>query len=122
MDALTLLEVADMCGGVLRPGSPPPTVRRISKDSRTLIPGDLYLALRGENHDGNAYVKEAEARGAAGAIVDDPAVDPSPDFPVILVDDTLKHRHLWEEFGGIFLHHTAAANTLAELTALGLLD
>lgn len=40
----------------------------------------------------------------------------------ILVDDTLKHRHLWEEFGGIFLHHTAAANTLAELTALGLLD
>jgi UDP-N-acetylmuramoyl-tripeptide--D-alanyl-D-alanine ligase len=93
MDALTLLEVADMCGGVLRPGSPPPTVRRISKDSRTLIPGDLYLALRGENHDGNAYVKEAEARGAAGAIVDDPAVDPSPDFPVILVDDTLVALH-----------------------------
>jgi hypothetical protein len=40
----------------------------------------------------------------------------------ILVDDTLKHRHLWEEFGGIFIHHTSAANTLAELSALGLLD
>ena len=93
MDALTLLEVADMCGGVLRPGSPPPTVRRISKDTRTLIPGDLYLALRGENHDGNAYVKEAEARGAAGAIVDDPVVDPSSEFPVILVDDTLVALH-----------------------------
>jgi hypothetical protein len=39
----------------------------------------------------------------------------------ILVDDTLTHRHLWEDAGGLFLHHTSAAHTLAELTALGLL-
>ncbi len=39
----------------------------------------------------------------------------------ILVDDTLKHRHLWEDAGGIFIHHTSAAETLAELTTLGLL-
>ena len=39
----------------------------------------------------------------------------------ILVDDTLKHRHLWEEFGGIFIHHTSAAHSIAELKTLGLL-
>ena len=38
----------------------------------------------------------------------------------VLVDDTLKHRHLWEEAGGIFVHHTNAEASLAELEALGL--
>lgn len=33
----------------------------------------------------------------------------------VLVDDTLKHRHLWEEVGGVFVHHTGAATTLAVL-------
>ena len=33
----------------------------------------------------------------------------------VLVDDTLKHRHLWEEAGGIFIHHRSAAQSIAEL-------
>jgi hypothetical protein len=33
----------------------------------------------------------------------------------VLVDDTLKHRHLWEEAGGIFIHHNSARESLAEL-------
>jgi hypothetical protein len=33
----------------------------------------------------------------------------------VLVDDTLKHRHLWEEAGGTFIHHKSARATLAEL-------
>lgn len=35
----------------------------------------------------------------------------------ILVDDTLKNRHLWEEAGGIFVHHRGADETLAALGA-----
>ncbi len=35
----------------------------------------------------------------------------------VLVDDTLKHRHLWEEVGGVFIHHRSAAESLAELRA-----
>ncbi len=35
-----------------------------------------------------------------------------------LVDDTLKHRHLWEEAGGIFIHHRSAAESIAELKRL----
>jgi hypothetical protein len=33
----------------------------------------------------------------------------------VLVDDTLKHRHLWEEAGGIFIHHRSTEETLGEL-------
>ncbi len=39
----------------------------------------------------------------------------------VLVDDTLKHRHLWEEAGGIFVHHRSAAESLAMLREIGLL-
>ena len=33
----------------------------------------------------------------------------------VLVDDQIKHRHLWEEAGGIFIHHRDARRTLDEL-------
>ena len=35
----------------------------------------------------------------------------------VLVDDTLKHRHLWEEVGGVFIHHTSAATSIEALAA-----
>jgi hypothetical protein len=35
----------------------------------------------------------------------------------VLVDDLLKHRHLWEEAGGVFVHHTSAVRTIEELAA-----
>ena len=82
-----------MCQGTLHAGTPSQTVRRVSKDTRTLVAGDLYLALRGENHDGNLYAKEAAAKGAAGAILDAVPDDLPPDFPIILVDDTLLALH-----------------------------
>lgn len=36
----------------------------------------------------------------------------------ILVDDQLKHAHLWEEAGGLFVHHRSARQTIAKLRAL----
>ena len=35
----------------------------------------------------------------------------------VLVDDQLRHRHLWEEVGGIFIHHRNAADTIEQLRA-----
>lgn len=70
MDPHRLDSIASMCGGVLVQGDASETVTRISKDTRTLEPGDLYLALRGENFDGNRFVEAAVKRGAVGAIVD----------------------------------------------------
>jgi UDP-N-acetylmuramoyl-tripeptide--D-alanyl-D-alanine ligase len=41
-----------------------------SVDSRTVQSGDLFFALRGPNHDGNAYLDEALGKGAVAAIAD----------------------------------------------------
>jgi len=44
-------------------------INRISIDSRTLIPGDLFFALVGPNFDGHDFIMEAFDKGAVGAIV-----------------------------------------------------
>lgn len=38
----------------------------------------------------------------------------------ILVDDQLKHAHLWQDAGGIFVHHKSARSTIEALRALGI--
>ncbi|HET9018784.1 MAG TPA: UDP-N-acetylmuramoyl-tripeptide--D-alanyl-D-alanine ligase [Acetobacteraceae bacterium] len=57
----------------------------VSIDTRTLAPGDLFVALVGENGDGHAHVADAFARGAAGAMVHRAAEG----APLLRVDDTL---------------------------------
>jgi UDP-N-acetylmuramoyl-tripeptide--D-alanyl-D-alanine ligase len=42
----------------------------VSTDSRNLRPGDLFIALRGEVHDGHGFVEAALNAGAAGAVVE----------------------------------------------------
>lgn len=44
-------------------------IRGISLDTRTLQPGDLFLALQGDRFDGHDFVAMALSRGAVGAIV-----------------------------------------------------
>lgn len=61
----------------------------ISIDTRTLKPGDLYIAIKGEVHDGHAFVAEAFKKGAVAAIVDHPVVKDGQ-FPQIIVGDTLQ--------------------------------
>ncbi|MEM1028442.1 MAG: UDP-N-acetylmuramoyl-tripeptide--D-alanyl-D-alanine ligase [Planctomycetota bacterium] len=59
----------------------------LSHDSRTLTQGQVYLAVKGENHDGHRFVGSALENGAACAIVsDETAIGPGP---VLLVDDTV---------------------------------
>jgi UDP-N-acetylmuramoyl-tripeptide--D-alanyl-D-alanine ligase len=55
-----------------------------SIDSRTVAPGDLFFALRGPNHDGNAYVDEVLCKGAVAAVANE--MRPGP---VLIVPDTL---------------------------------
>lgn len=44
-------------------------VTGVSTDTRTIKPGDLFFALVGENFDGHKFVKDAFARGAVAAVV-----------------------------------------------------
>ena len=62
----------------------------VSTDSRTTAPGELFIALRGENFDGHAYLAAAMARGAVAAMVADDAAAglPALDIPFVHVADT----------------------------------
>ncbi len=40
----------------------------------------------------------------------------------ILIDDWTKHKHVWEEAGGYFIHHTSAADSIRQLRYLGVLN
>jgi len=65
----------------------------VSIDSRTVNPGEIFIALRGEFHDGHDHLREAVERGAALTVVDR---DITPEgvklapAPMIVVEDTLK--------------------------------
>jgi UDP-N-acetylmuramoyl-tripeptide--D-alanyl-D-alanine ligase len=59
----------------------------ITTDSRSVKPGEVFLALRGETFDGHAFVETAWKRGAIAAIVDRLLPLPIPQF---VVPDTLK--------------------------------
>ena len=55
-----------------------------SVDSRSVQSGDLFFALRGPNHDGNAYVEEAFRKGAVAAVA-----NRQSSGEVLVVPDTL---------------------------------
>ena len=60
----------------------------ISIDSRTVMPGELFIALRGPNHDGHRFVQAALDRGAACLVDHVPAKIPET-APLIKVEDTM---------------------------------
>ena len=57
----------------------------ISIDTRTLKPGDVYIAIQGEVQDGHNYVQAAKDKGAIAAIV---SRKMPCDIPQIIVPDT----------------------------------
>lgn len=65
---------------------------RVSTDTRTLGRGDLFLALVGENFDGNKFIAAAEKKGACAAVVSANDSGDESHLPLLRVDDT--HRAL----------------------------
>ena len=59
----------------------------ISIDSRTIEPGDLFVAIVGPNNDGHQYVVNALQKGAVAAVIDQPGFT----LPSDLGDANLLH-------------------------------
>lgn len=57
----------------------------LTHDTRTLVPGSLYVALRGERFDGHDFAYDASMRGAAAVLVDH---EVKVDVPQVVVPDT----------------------------------
>src|SRR6266403_1380603 len=91
MNPLPLSEIARFAGGSISCGDESVTIEKVTTDSRTLKPGELFVALRGENFDGHNFVESVAKRGAAGAIVESNWNGKIPkNFALIRTSDTLR--------------------------------
>ncbi len=63
--------------------------RGVSIDTRTLVPGDLFVAIKGPNADGHEHIAAAFEKGAAAAIVEHADENIPERHPVLLVEETL---------------------------------
>lgn len=62
-------------------------VTGISINTRTLVPGDLFIPFRGEQTNGHKYVAQAFEQGAAAALWQKDEPNPPQHVPLIFVDD-----------------------------------
>jgi murE/murF fusion protein len=100
------------------------TIDRVVIDSRAAAPGALYVAIRGENHDGHAFCAAAVAAGAHAVMVDH-RVDVA--VPQIVVADTRialghiarAHRRAWNK-KIVAITGSAGKTTTKELTRAAL--
>jgi UDP-N-acetylmuramoyl-L-alanyl-D-glutamate--2,6-diaminopimelate ligase len=79
------LEAANLLAGTR--GQLPETVEGLNDDSRSVIPGSLFLAVRGSVRDGHDYLAAAEKKGAVAAMVEDPS---RTSLPAIIVREGRK--------------------------------
>lgn len=115
------------CGAGWTPGCK--DAATLSSDTRTIQPGQIFVAIAGEQFDGNTMVGEAAAKGARMAVVD--AADALPaelpqGFGVLLVDCTRRALgHLAAEYRRTVLGGTciiAVCGSNGKTTTVRMLD
>ena len=116
----TLGYFAQVCGGTLQGADR--DYKGVSSDTRTLGPGDLFIALRGPRYNANEFVSAALTAGAAGAVVD--TAQPNVAIAQIVVPDTQAAletaAHAWRAQFPIPVVGVAGSNgktTAKEMTA-----
>jgi murE/murF fusion protein len=83
---MTLADAARMLPGARLVGDPATPIARVHSDTRSLAPGDLFVALRGERFDANDYLAQAKAGGAAALLCERGIEDAG--LPGLLVADS----------------------------------
>jgi UDP-N-acetylmuramoyl-tripeptide--D-alanyl-D-alanine ligase len=84
LDAMTAAMQAEGAGAL------PADVNGISIDSRTLVKGDAFFAIEGENRDGHDFVEGALKAGAGLAVLEREQRDRFPGAPLLIVPDVLE--------------------------------
>lgn len=106
---LSMVEVARITGGAIL-GDGGTVVSGVSIDSRTLVAGDLFVAIPGEFLDGHDYVGDALRRGAAGLLL---LRELSTDAPRVIVGEpvaalTSLARHIRDDVDPIVIGITGS--------------
>ena len=83
---MELMYVNDLLKGVCEPRFPQIFIQDVVTDSRQVTPGCAFIAIKGENFDGNDYVQAALEAGATIVVTS----RPSEDSRCVVVEDTLE--------------------------------
>ncbi|HEY4284287.1 MAG TPA: UDP-N-acetylmuramoyl-tripeptide--D-alanyl-D-alanine ligase [Chthoniobacterales bacterium] len=90
MNPTPLSQIAELAGATIESGDANVVVDTVSTDSRTIQPGQLFVALCGENFDAHNFVETVAKSGVAGAIVEHGWKGNVPkQFALLRVKDTL---------------------------------
>ena len=84
---MTLAQAAALLPQATLVGDGRTPIARVHSDTRSLQPGDLFVALRGERFDAHDFLSQARAAGASAALAER-GLDPAS-LPGLLVPDTL---------------------------------
>ena len=94
---LTVDEVLAATGGSRLSGHGGAVFRSVTIDSRRFDPGALFVAIRGETHDGHTFVSDVIRQGTGGIVIDAAGLAGLPalrqtagETPVIVVADTTR--------------------------------
>lgn len=91
-------------------------VRGVSYDSRTVRPGEVFVACRGSRTDGHAHLGEALAAGAGAVVVEDAAALPGMLAPGRAAVHVADSRRALAELSAGFFHHPTAHLQLVGIT------
>lgn len=93
MNRITISETVKAVGGTLLQTGKSEYIEGVKQDSRVCEPGDLFVAIIGENLDGHRYIEQAVKNGCSALIISDcdyiTEEVKAADVSVIRVDDTI---------------------------------
>lgn len=118
IEAMSLTQLQGIAGGVLHGDA---SFASVSTDTRSLQPGDLFVALKGPNFNGNEFVGIAAEKRAGAALVSEKV---STSLPCLQVTDTrialgqlASHVRLQSQARIIALTGSQGKTTVKEMTA-----
>ncbi|HET8636564.1 MAG TPA: Mur ligase domain-containing protein, partial [Acidobacteriaceae bacterium] len=82
-------------------------VAGVEYDSRLVVPGSLFVAMRGESTDGNRYIEKAIEAGAAAVVTDSAAAfdESAQKYPDLALAEVTHGRRALAEAAANFLRH-----------------
>jgi UDP-N-acetylmuramoyl-tripeptide--D-alanyl-D-alanine ligase len=88
MPSRPLWQLSDVAHAVQGVANTQASLHSVDIDSRNVSPGSLFIALKGAQSDGHAYIDQAFAQGAAAVLIHDKNALRDADQPHVLVADT----------------------------------
>jgi UDP-N-acetylmuramoyl-tripeptide--D-alanyl-D-alanine ligase len=105
MNPISLAEIQCVTGAESATSLADTRISAVCTDTRRMIGESLFIAIRGENFDGHAFLAQAAAGGARAALIDREPRNAPMNFPLLRVADTrvamgLLARHVRQQMSG----------------------